>query len=308
MSTNNNEKIEIHVLDTANRLRKVQVDFADESDQVRIGHLCEEIEEALRIVLPTEKNEFFRRLLERFPAGSFLTPSTSTEQKVEDASDVESNLSGVNFLVRSLLEIVLKCSEDQKPLIVTSPQQDELEPKAQQEDYVELDEILKEKLPLANMNNVNRAQLLKLSMLLIDFVLRLDPLVWNTWRALSPRSNLRPQGTLDKTIGQFLADDSEISENQIDHDIKVLQRLVAALSSAVSQVGSQFAKRHLAKFSPSEISALVRMEHGSVFVSHEVKCWRKYIELAEMLHEDSIEMEIRKTIVGYVESLTKGIG
>ena len=142
----------------------------------------------------------------------------------------------------------------------------------------------------------------------MDFVLRLDPLVWNTWRALSPKSNLRPQGTLESTIGRFLKDGSETSETQIAHDIKVLQRLVAALTSAVSQVGGQFAKRHLAKFSPSEISALVRMEQGSIFVSHDVKCWRKYVELAEMLHEDAIEMEIRKAIVDYVESLTKGIG
>ena len=49
MSTSNNEKMEIFVLETTNRLRKVQVDFADESDQVRIGHLCEEIEKSLRI-------------------------------------------------------------------------------------------------------------------------------------------------------------------------------------------------------------------------------------------------------------------
>ncbi|MGB2863187.1 MAG: hypothetical protein WBC05_07655, partial [Sedimentisphaerales bacterium] len=72
--------------------------------------------------------------------------------------------------------------------------------------------------------------------------------------------------------------------------------------------GGQFAKRHLAKFSPLEIEVLVKMEPGSVFVSHDVKCWKKYKELAEMLNEDSIEMEIRKAIVDYVESLTKGMG
>ncbi|OGP61581.1 MAG: hypothetical protein A2169_02125 [Deltaproteobacteria bacterium RBG_13_47_9] len=300
--------MEICVLETVNRLRKVQVDFADESDQVRIGRLCKEIEKALRIVLPAEKNDFLGRLLEEFPAGSFLTPSTLKEQEAENASLVEPELSSINFLMRRLLEIVLKPSEDHKPFRVPVPHKDTSESKARQEQGAEFDGILKEKLPLTNLSHVKPAQLMKLSMLLMDFVLRLDPLVWNTWRALSPRSNLRPQGTLENTIRQFLADGSETSENQIGHDIKVLQRLVAALSSAVSQVGGQFAKRHLAKFSPSEISALVRMEQGSMFISHDVKCWRKYVELAEMLHEDTIEMEIRKAIVDYVESLIKGIG
>jgi len=39
-----------------------------------------------------------------------------------------------------------------------------------------------------------------------------------------------------------------------------------------------------------------------------VKCWRKYLELADMLNEDSIETEITKAIVSYVESLVKGMG
>jgi len=148
----------------------------------------------------------------------------------------------------------------------------------------------------------------ELSAILVDFVLKLESLVWNTWRQLSPRSAVRPQGDLTTKIGQFLSSDAEISVNQVDDDLKVLQRLVAAMTSAVSRVGGQFAKRHLAKISPLEIEVLVKMEPGSVFVSHDVKCWKKYKELAETLNEDSIEMEIRKAIVDYVESLTKGMG
>ena len=79
----------------------------------------------------------------------------------------------------------------------------------------------------------------------------------------------------------------------------------AAMTTAVSRAGGQFARRHLGTFSPSEIAALVRTEPGGVFVSHEVKCWRKYVELAERLDEDAIDMEIKKAIVDYVESLAK---
>lgn len=301
--------MESQILETANRLRLIQVDFADESEQTRTAYLREEIEKALKTVLPAERNEFLDRLLERFPAGSFVTQTISKEADVQSAPVVdESQFKNVDFLVGSLLEIAPALSDDQKDYIDQSLRQAGLGPKAQQSDSVELDQKLKEKLKLGNERNVNAARLAELNAMLVDFVLKLEPLVWNTWRKLSPRSTVRPQGALTQKIGQYLCDDTEMSVNQVEDDLKVLQRLIASMTSAVSCVGGQFAKRHIAKFSPSEIEALVRMEPGSVFVSRDVKCWNKYKQLAETLNEDSIEMEIRKAIVDYVESLAKGMG
>lgn len=305
----NNKKMDSRVLETANRLRLIQVDFADESEQTRKDYLCEEIEKALKTVLPDERSEFLQRLLERFPTGSFIAQPALKEQEITIAPKIdESKLKNVDFLVQSLLEIAPTLSDDQKEFIDKSLQQAGLRPKVKGDHAVELDQKLKEKLQIGGERNFDAAQIVELNAMLVDFVLRLEPLVWNTWRKLSPRSTVRPQGAVAKKIGQFLCDDTGISGNQIDDDLKLLQRLIAAITSAVSRVGGQFAKRHLAKFSPSEIEALVRMEHGSVFVSHEVKCWRKYLELAETLNEDSIEMEIRKAIVDYVESMAKGMG
>jgi hypothetical protein len=301
--------MESQILETANRLRLIQVDFADESEQTRTAYLREEIEKALKTVLPAERNEFLGRLLERFPAGSFVTQTISKEVDVQSAPVVdESQFKNVDFLVGSLLEIAPALSDDQKDYIDQSLRQAGLRSKAQQSDSVELDQKLKEKLKLGNELSFNAARLAELNAMLVDFVLKLEPLVWNTWRKLSPRSSVRPQGALTQKIGQFLCDDTEISVNQVEDDLKVLQRLIASMTSAVSCVGGQFAKRHIAKFSPSEIEALVRMEPGSVFVSRDVKCWNKYKQLAETLNEDAIEMEIRKAIVDYVESLSKGMG
>jgi len=306
---NDKKKMESYVLETANRLRLIQVDFADESEQTRTAYLCEEIEKALKSVLPDERNEFLGRLLEKFPAGSFITQAISTETTVESPPAVdESELKNVEFLVRSLLEIAPTLSDDQKDFVDKSLQEAGLRPKARQDNSIELDQKLKQKFKVADECSISAEKISELNATLIDFVLKLEPLVWNTWRQLSPRSAVRPQGALTKKIGQFLSSDAEVSVNQVDDDLKVLQRLIAAMTSAVSRAGGQFAKRHLARFSPLEIEALVKMEPGSVFVSHDVKCWKKYKELAETLNEDSIEMEIRKAIVDYVESLTKGMG
>jgi hypothetical protein len=309
MPTNDKKKMESHVIETANRLRLIQVDFADESDETRTAYLSEEIEKALNSVLPDERNEFLGRLLEKFPAGSFITQIISTETTVENPPTVdESELKNVDFLVRSLLEIAPTLSGDQKDFIDKSLQEAGLRPKARQDNSIELGHKLKQKFMVGDECSISAEKIAELSATLIDFVLKLESLVWNTWRQLSPRSNVRQQGALTTKIGQFLSGNAETSVNQVDDDLKVLQRLIAAMTSAVSRVGGQFAKRHLAKFSPSEIEALVKMEPGSVFVSHDVKCWKKYKELAETLNEDSIEMEIRKAIVDYVESLTKGMG
>jgi len=305
---NDKEKIESRVLETANRLRLIQVDFADESEQTRIDYLREEIEKVLKTFLPAERKEFLERLLEKFPTGSFVAQPGSGEQENKSSSTSdESEFKNVDFLIQSLLEIAPTLSDEQKVIIDKSLEEAGLRPKVKNDDSFEFGQELKAKLKIGSGRSLDSAQLAELSAMLIDFVLRLEPLVWNTWRKLSPRSTVRQQGELTTKIGQFLCDE-EMSGNKVDDDLKVLQRLIAAMTSAVSRAGGQFAKRHLARFSPSEISALVKMEPGSVFVSHEVKCWRKYVELAETLNEDSIEMEIRKAIVDYVESLAKGMG
>jgi hypothetical protein len=306
---NDKDKIENCVLEAANRLRLIRADFADENDQTRRDYLCEELEKALAAVLPDQRDEFLKRLLERFPSGGFAVQPGAEEQEAEGTSTAgESKLRNVEFVIQSLLEIIPALTEEQKIIIDKSLQEAGIRPATGHDASVDLSQELKAKLQISGELSANHRDLAKLTALLIEFVLKLEPLVWNTWRALSPRSSVRPQGSLAKKFGQFLCRDAEVSSDLVDEDLKVLQRLIAALITAVSRAGGQFAKHHLAKFSPSEIAALVRMEPGGVFVSQEVKCWRKYVELAERLDEDAIDVEIKKAIVDYVESLAKGMG
>ncbi|MHC4583111.1 MAG: hypothetical protein ACYS3N_01195 [Planctomycetota bacterium] len=305
----NNKKIENHVLETANRLHLIQVDFADESEQARMDYLCEEIERALKIVLPEERNEFLQRLQERFPIGNIATLPMLKEQEDKSISVTDkTKLQDVDFLVHSLLEIFPKLPANQKESITKRLQQIGSDSQVRVNYSDESIGKLRNKLQLGDKPDFDTDRLAELIVLLANFVYKLEPLVWNTWRQLSPRSSIRRSSELKKTIGQFLSNDSNISQEHVENELKELQQLTAAVITAIGRVGSQFAKHHLAKFSPSEISSLVKMEHRSVLVSHEVKCWRKFLELSDTLNEDSIEMEITKAIVNYVESLVKGLG
>jgi len=310
----NNQKLENRVLETTNRLRLIQVDFADESDQTRIEYLCEEVERALKTVLPEERNEFLERLRARFPTVNINTVNVDTQPILKEREDksrstIEAGkLRDPDFLVSSLLEIAPTLSHDQKESVIKSLQQGGLGPKVRQDYSDESFQKLKAKLQLGDRPCFDADRFTDLIFLLADFVYKLEPLVWNTWRKLSPRSSIRPPGDLKSSMEQFLSEEPNASQEQVNKELKELQRLIAAIITAVSRVGGQFAKHHLAKFSPSEISALVRMERGSVLVGKEQRCWRKYVELADTLTEETIETEIRKAIVDYVESLVKGMG
>ena len=305
----NNKKIEIYVLETVNRLHLIQVDFADESEQTRMDYLCEEIERALKMVLPEERNEFLQRLQERFPIGNIANLPMLKEREDKDISvNDKTQLQDTDFLVHSLLEIFPTLPAEKKESIAGRLQQigsgSQVQVNYSDESIVKL----RTKLQLGDEPDFDTDRLAELIVLLASFVYKLEPLVWNTWRQLSPRSSIRRSGELKKTIGQFLSNDLNISQDHVENELKELQQLTAAVITAIGRVGSQFAKHHLAKFSPSEISSLVKMEHRSVLVSHEVKCWRKFLELSDTLNEDSIETEITKVLVNYVESLVKGLG
>ncbi|MHC4153314.1 MAG: hypothetical protein ACYST6_00075 [Planctomycetota bacterium] len=312
MPAGSNDKLEDRVLETANRLRLVQVDFADEGEQTRAEYLCEEIERAMKTILPQERSEFLERLLARFPIGERGAQPALEKPEVESSPVIEADkLTDADFLVGHLLEILPTLSSNQKEGFANSLRQAGLPALSGQDspDYCpQAIQTLKTELTVGNAQDFDGTRFVELIILLAGCVCKLEPLVWNTWRKLSPRSSLRPPGALKKTMGQFLCQEPEASREQVDMQLKLLQRLIAAIITSISRVGSQFAKRHLAKFSPSEIEALVRMEHGSVFVSHEVKCWRKYLELADTLNEDSTETEIVRSIVDCVESLMKGTG
>jgi hypothetical protein len=298
------------VSETANRLRLIQVDFANDSEQTRIGYLSEEIKRILKTVMPEQRKVFLEKLMERFPTGYFGTALTGERPQAQSRPEIEvEEVKDPELAISRLLKLAPMLSDEQKELAAKRLQKAGFgSPAATQNYSVEFTQDLRAMLQLGDEPDIKAERLAEIMVLLADFVFKLEPLIWNTWRMLSPRSSIRPSGSLKKTVGQYICDDSATPEKKAEHELRMLQRLIAAITTAVGRVGSQFAKRHIGRFSPSEITTLVRMEHGSVFVSHDVKCWRKYLELAETLTEASIEAEIRKAIADYAESLIKGPG
>ena len=258
--------------------------------------------------MPEQRKEFLGKLMERFPTGHLGTVLTDDRPQAQGRPEIEvEEVEDPELAICRLLKLAPMLSDEQKELAARRLQEAGFGPPAATQNYSdEFTHELRAMLQLGDGPDIKADRLAKMIVLLADFVFKLEPLIWNTWRMLSPRSSIRPSGSLKKTVGQYICGDSATPEKKVEHELRMLQRLIAAITTAVGRVGSQFAKRHIGRFSPSEISTLIRMEHGSVFVSHDVKCWRKYLELAETLTEGSIEAEIRKAIAEYAESLIKG--
>ena len=302
-------EISQRVAATANRLRMVQVDFADQGSDVRREYLSEEIERALASVVPEQRQAFLTELMAQFPSWDArvevaLRKEESTDRTLTDQRELQDP----NFLVARLIDRAADLSEKERNVLVERLREANLAIISRGAWPEEATKAVRQTLRVADGKQIDPVRTLELIALLADFACRLDQLVWNAWRKVAPRSAIRRSDKLQNVLEACLTGSQDVPRGQVASDLERLRQLIASLISAVGQSGRQFASRHLARFSPVEIEALASMEGGGFLVSREVKCWRKYTELADALNEASIENEIMETIATYAESLMKGLG
>lgn len=299
------------VAGVANRLRLVQADFADESAETRREMLAEEVRRALGEVGAEDRERFLEALREEFPAWEMVQPGGAAEEApvaARSATD-ERELSDPAFLAERLAALAGSMTDEQKRAVekhlkkagvVSSPAPGGMPDEAAA--------VLRKTLGMTDGEALDAARMVKAAALMVEMAASLDQVVWNTWKTLSPRSDIRRGQPVKGTLKRYVAGDGEVAGTQVKQDLERLRQLTAALISSVSQAGRTFAQKHVEKFSPSEIEALAKMGGGGLLVSQEVKNWRKYVELAGPVDAISIEGELLAAIAGYAESLMKGIG
>jgi len=254
-----------HVAATANRLRLIQIDFADESTETRRGYLSEEIGRALDQVVPDQRQAFLTELLTRFPTWDPNVVASRAEEEVVARSEFdERELQDASFLVTRLTALAPSLSDSERQAAGLAPRSEGGWP----EEGVKR---LRETLQVGSDETLDPDRVLELVALVADFAASLDQLVWRAWQRLAPKSTFRSATPLRGTFCQFASGDQGTPRGQVVHDIRRLRQLVAALVSACGMAG-QFATRYVARFSPSEIETLVSMEGGGFFVAKEVSC------------------------------------
>ena len=154
---------------------------------------------------------------------------------------------------------------------------------------------------------IDAASAMDLAAMLAEFAASLDQVVWSTWKIVAPNSPLKRSSPARVSMSRYVAGEPGATREQVKQDLERLRQLTAALTAAVGQTGRVFAQKHVEKFAPGEIEHMAKASAGSVLVGHEVKCWRKYVELAGPQDAQAIEREILGAMAGYAESLLKGL-
>jgi hypothetical protein len=298
---------------TASRLRSLQTSLSDKDPQLRNECIREVLDSALAQMVPSQRKAFLQELLGFFPAWLATAQSAPAPAppKAPSAQD-NAQLRDPRFLASRLVEVAAGLSENDKKAVIGELRKaglvavTEVAAKGRPADVGDPAEI-RSALGITADQGLDPERLVKLLSLLLAFQAGVGRVGWGTWKVMAPKSNAARQMDLRGMFGRFVSGDQSVTSKHAEQGLDQLLRLVTALVSSIGQLGRQISSQRLAAFSPDEIESIVKMERGSFLVAHEVRCWRKYSELArEALTEQALEDAIRDTLVEYAESLMKG--
>ena len=101
---------------TVNRLRLIQVDFADQPQDVRENYLSDEVEHAIAKLLPDQRQPFLKELKERFPTwdGNVEVSAPSGQQTAVRSTSDSKDLQDYMFLISRLTQLAPTLTEEQR--------------------------------------------------------------------------------------------------------------------------------------------------------------------------------------------------
>ena len=306
MSDTQTDKSQL-VVATANRLRMIQTDLAETSPEIRQQYLSDELERGLANVVPAERAAFLDELQTLFPTWE----PRIDRRKNGDGSSGESasdrrELDDPSFLVQRLAELAPSMSDADRRAAAARLRDAGLGAEGRQVWPEQAAQKLRVHLKLPENAEIDPLRSMELLHWMTDLVNSLDQIVWSTWKAVSPRSDIRGAGEVRKTLPAYLSGDANLSRADALQQVERLRQMTAAMISAISQAGYQYAQQHYTRFAPDRIEAVARQDKKTL-ESAGVACWRKYCELFGTADQATIERDIMQLIGEYAERLMKGL-
>ncbi len=302
-----NDDISRRVAQAAGRLRLTQQDFADDPEEVRREHLGDVVKEAMADLMPDQREAFLERLEEVFPSWDenvSVAPEAAAPASVRSTVD-DAELKDPSFLVERLRDLAPSMSEEQRLAAAKALAGVGISVPSSGDWPAEAAAGLAAKLPSPSGAGLDPARSVELALLLLEFVLSLEQVVWGTWKQMAPRSVLRRTSPLGPTLGAFATGEEQTPRSTVEGELERLRQVAAAMVAAIRRAGFSFAQKHVEDLSPATIESVVAQEK-SLMVSREVRCWRKYRELAESLDPTSMNAELLQAIVDHTEELVLG--
>lgn len=297
------------VVATANRLRMVQADLADETEEVRQQYLLDEVERSVQKLVPSDRAWFLDKLRERFPTWDAQQTAKSLaagdEQATRSGVD-EAELNDPGFLLERLGQVVRRLDDREREGVARRVRDLGLAAEGGAPWPEQPAEQVARALKMSEETSLDPVRSVETLAKLAEFVVSLDQLMWGVWRGIAPKSDVRAQGEAVEALRKYLSGDPDTSRGEVTHAVERLRALTAALVSALSKAGQQFALSHHQKFSPASIEEWAKQDKG-VLSSSSSACWKKYREIYGGSDEATIERELMDLIAEYAEKLMKGL-
>ena len=257
---------------TANRLRLIQVNFADEDTKTRKGYLDEEIQRALKKVDNQGRNKFLESLMAQFPESSQSVQSLN-EPKVSQ----QNNELDPEIVFSQFISYVPTLTDQEKEFFKKRLQSAGFSVESDSGGQTKDVEVL---LDGREIDKVRASELL---IILLDLTKSIDVTVRRICQEIlrfAPNRN-RPSihfGKLFDTMKQFVTNEGKINNEELEKKVIDLRVLIGVILKAIFEIHVEYNTNHLSKISPQEISKDV---HGNILEGKEVKCWKKYKDLYE---------------------------
>jgi hypothetical protein len=292
---------------TANRLRLIQVECADQAPDARESYLTEALEEVIGAIVPEQRKVFLEELRQRFPTWD---QHVQVERVAAEATSGKSladsaEWNDVSFVLERLIQLSQPLDAAQRQTLIDRLQEAGLARVGSINFSPQLMNQFRQKVQATGDEPIDPDRLLEMALRMAEFGVSLDQLGWRLWKAIAPKSPIRQGTPLQKTMRRFVIGDADVP---LTRDVENLRHLLASLLAAISQLGKRFAQQHLRKFAPTEIEALVEIEgYNKLFTSKEVLCWRRYKDMSSNLDEAFIDREINQIITDFVGTLPGGV-
>jgi len=295
------------VMSTANRLRLVQADLAEQAPEVRQEHLLDEIDRAMASLRPDERPAFLDELQKRFPTWEAWGPGSQQSEgdKGRSESD-ERELNDAAFLTERLVTLAASMGQTERRKIGERLAEVGVLPEGGEELPDRATSALKAGLGMDESAPVDASRALESLRLLAEFTKAVDTVVWGAWKEVAPKSPVRGQGELLEELRTFLTGDEDAARGDVVAKIERLRQVVAALVASIPQTGRQYAQRHYERFAPDRIEGWAKGDKKTL-ESSGVAAWRKYKEVFGSADQATIEREIVGLIGTYAEKLVKGL-
>jgi hypothetical protein len=288
----------------AAQLRFLQADFADLTPAERQPYYDEEIQHALREIVPENRSRYLAALGEEFPTFNFSQPALEAEPA--DTSP--------EALVEALVRIAPRLPKQKLA---------EFGVQLQNAGYVGLKSTtlvdgpppeFQKLFGLADGQSVDLQRLYRLTTVMADFYFRLEVFAWSVWQQVGSQSRIRKDiGVLNdprKLGGRYLTGDAEVSAEQIKTVVEKTRQLIAGLLGALGGAGRIFANRFAADFSPEHVLTVAKLDSSlgsGMFGNDEVRAWRKFKQLFQGQTEEVIEERLQEAIAHSAEGLMRGL-